>query len=231
MYHNLRFIAIEFVKLVPFYISLVLYFTLVRQDHVWELWTTALRCLPIVALMFYVSIKAFAIKTHYRRSQLILIGLMFSCAADVMYNLMLLTLGMTCLGATHICYMCAFGWHPLKIVLGICLYIPAIGSIFFMVGHLSTMQLIGLSIYYTLITIMFWRSLVLALHVKSFLTFLAAVGAALFIASEALTAVIYILKVRLPSPRLQVMITYYAAQFAIALSTADEGRLPTESEQ
>lgn len=227
MYYNLRFFAIEFLKLVPFYISLVLYFSLVRQDQVWTLWTTTLRCLPIMALMFYVSIKGFSIKKNYRQSQLILIGLMFSCAGDIMLNLLLFALGMACFGVTQICYMCAFGWRPLKVIIGVCIYIPAISLIYFVIGHLNIAHLIGVFIYCTLIAIMFWRSLARALHVKSFLAFFAALGAALFIISDALAAVIYILHVKLPAPRLQIMITYYAAQFAIALSTADEGRLPT----
>ncbi|XP_070064227.1 lysoplasmalogenase TMEM86A-like isoform X2 [Drosophila virilis] len=231
MYYNLRFLAIEFLKLIPFYISVVLYFSLVRQDQVWTLWTSALRCLPIMALMFYVSIKGLSIKKHYGQSQLILIGLMFSCAGDVMFNLLLFALGMTCFGATQICYMFAFGWRPLKIIIGACLHISSIGLIYFVIGHLNIAHLIGVFIYCTLITGMFWRSLARALHVKSFLAFFAAVGAALFIISDALAAVIHILHVKLPAPRLQIMITYYAAQFAIALSTADEGRPPAGSEQ
>lgn len=45
----------------PFFLTLTLYFALVRRDPRGELWTTLLKCLPIVALMFYVLTKGFAL--------------------------------------------------------------------------------------------------------------------------------------------------------------------------
>jgi len=48
-------------KLAPFFLSVLLYFVLVRKDPQGELWTTVLKCLPIVALMVYVLIKGFAL--------------------------------------------------------------------------------------------------------------------------------------------------------------------------
>jgi len=49
-------------KLLPFLATLVLYFSLVRKDPRGELWTTVLKCLPIVALMFYVVAKGISLK-------------------------------------------------------------------------------------------------------------------------------------------------------------------------
>lgn len=92
--------------------------------------------------------------------------------------------------------------------------------------HLDEILIVGVPIYCVLITTMLWRSLARAVEVKRFLAIFCAVGAVLFVISDALIAVTMFLSVQLPSPRLQIMITYYAAQFAIALSTADDGPSP-----
>lgn len=88
---------------------------------------------------------------------------------------------------------------------------------------LDEILIVGVPIYCFVITTMLWRSLARAVDVKSFLAIFCAVGAILFVISDALIAVTMFVGVPLPCARLQIMITYYAAQFAIALSTADEG--------
>lgn len=91
--------------------------------------------------------------------------------------------------------------------------------------HLDEILAVGVPIYCVLITIMLWRSLARAVATKKSLAILCAVGAALFVISDALIAVTMFLRVPLPGARLQIMITYYAAQFAIALSTTDDGQI------
>lgn len=226
MSHIAQFATFQALKLAPFFISLVLYFSLVRKDPEGELWTTVLKCLPIVALMFYVLIKGFSLKKQYRRSQLILLGLVFSCGGDALLNVNLFPFGMVSFGVAHIFYMSAFGWHPLKWVIGVCLYVPVVVFIVLVHKYLDDILVIGVPIYCVLIITMLWRSLARAVDAKSLLAILCAFGAVLFVISDALIAVTMFLSVDLPSPRLQIMITYYAAQFAIALSTADDGPLP-----
>ncbi|XP_030080806.1 lysoplasmalogenase-like protein TMEM86A [Drosophila hydei] len=226
MSHIAQFATVQALKLAPFFISLVLYFSLVRKDPEGELWTTVLKCLPIVALMFYVLIKGFSLKKQYRRSQLILLGLVFSCGGDALLNVNLFPFGMVSFGVAHIFYMSAFGWHPLKWVIGVCLYVPVVVFIVLVHKYLDDILVIGVPIYCVLIITMLWRSLARAVDAKSLLAILCAFGAVLFVISDALIAVTMFLSVDLPSPRLQIMITYYAAQFAIALSTADDGPLP-----
>ncbi|XP_064535672.1 lysoplasmalogenase TMEM86A isoform X1 [Drosophila montana] len=226
MRYTVQFATIQALKLSLFFISLVLYFSLVRKDPEGELWTTVLKCLPIVALMFYVLVKGFSLNKHFRRSQLILLGLVFSCGGDALLNVNLFPFGMVSFGVAHIFYISAFGWHPLKWVIGVCLYIPVTVFVILVHKHLDEVLIIGVPIYCVLITTMLWRSLARAVEIKSFLTIFCAVGAVLFVISDALIAVTMFLSVQLPSPRLLIMITYYAAQFAIALSTADDGPSP-----
>ncbi|KAH8312441.1 hypothetical protein KR044_010755, partial [Drosophila immigrans] len=210
-------------KLSPFFLSVVLYFALVRRDPQGELWTTVLKCLPIVALMLYVLIKGFALNKHYRRSQLILLGLVFSCGGDALLNVNLFPFGMVSFGVAHVFYISAFGWQPLNWILGLCLYVPVTIFVIFVAKYLDEILIIGVPIYCVLISTMLWRALARAVDAKSFLTIFCAVGAALFVISDAIIAVTMFLSVALPGARLQIMITYYIAQFAIALSTADDG--------
>ncbi|XP_034485841.1 lysoplasmalogenase-like protein TMEM86A [Drosophila innubila] len=226
MNHSLQFAKSNSLKLAPFFLSVLLYFALVRKDPQGELWTTVVKCLPIVALMVYVLIKGFALNKHYRRSQLILLGLIFSCGGDALLNVNLFPFGMVSFGVAHIFYISAFGWHPPKWILGVCLYVPVALFVVFVHKHLDEILVIGVPIYCVLISTMLWRALARAVDAKSFLTIFCAVGATLFVISDALIAVTMFLSVALPGARLQIMITYYVAQFAIALSTADDGPEP-----
>ncbi|KAH8313423.1 hypothetical protein KR067_005706, partial [Drosophila pandora] len=216
-------------KLVPFLVTLVLYFSLVRKDPQGELWTTVLKCLPILALMFYIVTKELSLKKGYRRSLWILIGLIFSCGGDALLNINLFPFGMVSFGVAHVFYISAFGWKPLKWLIGLVLYVAVSLFVYFVHKKLDEILIIGVPIYCFIITTMLWRSLARAVDVKSFLAIFCAVGAILFVISDALIAVTMFVGVPLPCARLQIMITYYAAQFAIALSTADEGSSKDQS--
>ncbi|KAH8284095.1 hypothetical protein KR054_010044, partial [Drosophila jambulina] len=213
-------------KLLPFLVTLILYFSLVRRNPQGELWTTVLKCLPIVALMFYVVAKGFSLKKEYRRSLWILLGLVFSCGGDALLNVNLFPFGMISFGVAHVFYVSAFGWKPVKWLIGIGLYVVVSLCkyfVYFVHEKLDEILIIGVPIYCFLITTMLWRSLARAVDVRSFLAVFCAIGAILFVISDALIAVTMFMGVPLPGARLQIMITYYAAQFAIALSTADDG--------
>lgn len=216
-------------KLVPFLVTLVLYFSLVRKDPQGELWTTVLKCLPILALVFYIVAKGLSLKKGYRRSLWILLGLIFSCGGDALLNINLFPFGMVSFGVAHVFYISAFGWKPLKWLIGLVLYVAVSLFVYFVHKKLDEILIIGVPIYCFIITTMLWRSLARAVDVKSFLAIFCAVGAILFVISDALIAVTMFVGVPLPCARLQIMITYYAAQFAIALSTADEGSSKDQS--
>lgn len=210
-------------KLLPFLATLVLYFSLVRKDPRGELWTTVLKCLPIVALMFYVVAKGISLKKEYRRSLWILLGLVFSCGGDALLNINLFPFGMISFGVAHVFYISAFGWKPVKWLIGSVLFVAVSLFVYFVHKNLDEILIIGVPIYCYLITTMLWRSLARAVDSRNFLTIFCAIGAILFVISDALIAVTMFVGVPLPFARLQIMITYYAAQFAIALSTADDG--------
>ncbi|XP_036674154.3 lysoplasmalogenase TMEM86A [Drosophila suzukii] len=218
-----QFVKDQSQKLLPFLATLVLYFSLVRKDPRGELWTTVLKCLPIVALMFYVVAKGISLKKEYRRSLWILLGLVFSCGGDALLNINLFPFGMISFGVAHVFYISAFGWKPVKWLIGSVLFVAVSLFVYFVHKNLDEILIIGVPIYCYLITTMLWRSLARAVDSRNFLAVFCAIGAILFVISDALIAVTMFVGVPLPFARLQIMITYYAAQFAIALSTADDG--------
>ncbi|XP_043651737.1 lysoplasmalogenase-like protein TMEM86A isoform X2 [Drosophila teissieri] len=218
-----QFAKSQGLKLVPFLVTLVLYFSLVRQDPQGELWTTVLKCLPIFTLVFYVLAKGISLKKEYRRSVWILLGLVFSSGGDALLNINLFPFGMISFGVAHVFYISAFGWKPVKWIIGSVLYVAVSLFVYYVHTKLDDILIIGVPIYCFLITTMLWRSLARAVDSRNFLAVFCAIGAILFVISDALIAVTMFVGVPLPCARLQIMITYYAAQFAIALSTADDG--------
>ncbi|XP_061395433.1 lysoplasmalogenase TMEM86A [Musca vetustissima] len=206
--------------LAPFLNFVVLYFVFVRDPH-GELWTTILKCAPIVSLMFFVLIKGFAFNKQYKYSQLILIGLIFSCGGDVLLNIDLFPHGMGSFAVAQIFYISAFGFKPLNWKLGIPIYILWGLSIGLVGSRLEGVLIVGLPIYGFLLLTMCYRSLARAVHHKTPIYILCGICSVLFVMSDAMIAIDMFL-ITIPHARLWIMITYYAAQFGIALSTTTD---------
>ncbi|XP_013097452.1 lysoplasmalogenase-like protein TMEM86A isoform X1 [Stomoxys calcitrans] len=207
-------------NLAPFLNFVVLYFAFVRNPQ-GELYTTILKCAPIVSLMFFVVMKGFGLSKEYRYSQLILIGLIFSCGGDILLNIDMFPHGMGSFGVAQIFYISAFGFKPLKWKLGLPFYVLGAIAVGLVFNRLEGVLIAGLPIYGCLLLTMCWRSLARAVDQKSSLFIFCAIGSILFVLSDSMIAIdMFLLKI--PYARLWIMITYYLAQFAIALSTATE---------
>ncbi|XP_036324626.1 lysoplasmalogenase-like protein TMEM86A isoform X1 [Rhagoletis pomonella] len=207
-------------KLMPFFNAVVLYFAFVKDPH-GELWTTVLKCLPILMLIFYVVAKGFALTPTYRRSQRILLGLIGSCAGDALLSVNLFPHGMGAFAIGHIWYISAFGWKPLKLAIGVTLYISGAIGVSVVYNRLDAVLAIGLPIYTALLLTTCWRAIARALPSSSFIDTFCAVGAVLFLISDIFIGINMFL-ISVPYSRMLIMSTYYTAQFAIAFSTANE---------
>ncbi|CAD6992775.1 unnamed protein product [Ceratitis capitata] len=210
----------QILKLTPFFNAVVVYFAFVHNPK-GELWTTVLKCLPIVMLMLYVVAKGFALTTAYRYSQRILLGLICSCIGDALLNINLFLHGMGAFAIGHIWYISAFGWKPLKLPVGVALYICLVVVISVVLNRLDAVLAIGVPLYAALLTTTCWRALACALHDSSCLNTLCAAGAVLFLLSDLIIGITMFF-VTVPFSRLIIMSTYYTAQFAIAFSTAKD---------
>jgi len=60
---------------------------------------------------------------RYRRSLWILLGLVFSCGGDALLNINLFPFGMISFGVAHVFYISAFGWKPVKWLIGSVLFV------------------------------------------------------------------------------------------------------------
>jgi uncharacterized membrane protein YhhN len=92
-------------------------------EHFEEVWSTVMKCVPIICLMIFIFLHGIKFTKEYRYSQLILAGLIFSCLGDALLNWNLFPEGIAAFGLAQICYISAFGFKPTKPVIGLPLYI------------------------------------------------------------------------------------------------------------
>ncbi|XP_011184686.1 lysoplasmalogenase-like protein TMEM86A isoform X2 [Zeugodacus cucurbitae] len=220
MADTMHLLRTQVLKLMPFFNAVFVYFAFVQDPH-GELWTTVLKCLPIVMLLVYVVAKGFALTPAYRYSQRILLGLVCSCAGDALLNINLFLEGMGAFAIGHIWYISAFGWRPLKLPIGVALYICGAVAISLAFNRLDGVLAIGVPIYTALLSTTCWRAIARALQHSSFLNTFCAVGTVLFLLSDSVIGINMFL-VPVPYSRIIIMSTYYTAQFAIAFSTAND---------
>ncbi|XP_055907096.1 lysoplasmalogenase-like protein TMEM86A [Eupeodes corollae] len=216
----LQIVVDELNKFSSFIIFLVLYFAFV-DDNGDPTITTVLKCAPIISLGVYVVSKGFKCTIEYNYSQMVLSGLFFSCIGDSLLNLDYFPHGMAVFGLAQVFYISAFELNPWKVSIGIPLYVIAAGMTVYIFSSLSFIIKIGLPIYAFLLTTMCWRAIVRATERSSTLSTVAAVGSVLFVISDTLISVTMFMH-PLPYARVFVMLTYYSAQFCIALSTLSD---------
>lgn len=76
--------------------------------------------------MAFIFFMGFKFNKEYRYHQLILIGLMFSGFGDVFLDYRsadMFVFGMISFAIAHTFYITAFGWNPLRVLLGLFLFI------------------------------------------------------------------------------------------------------------
>lgn len=213
----LQIIIDELSKFSSFIVFLVLYFSFVDDDGD-VIVTTILKCAPIISLGGYVVFKGFKWTEEFNYSQKILIGLFFSCIGDILLNNDLFPHGMGAFGIAQVFYISAFELRPWKAHIGVILYGLAAALTVFIYSSLNFIIKIGLPIYAILLTTMCWRAIVRATEKQHVLSYVAAVGSVLFVISDTLISLTMFVN-PIPHARMFVMLTYYAAQFCISLST------------
>ncbi|XP_072494702.1 lysoplasmalogenase TMEM86B-like [Notamacropus eugenii] len=197
--------------LVSFFASCILYF-LLWLPAAEPSWSSALaKCLPILCLALFVHSTA----PSGSYSQFIWVGLFCSALGDFVLtwpNLFLL--GLAAFALAYVSYLKALGWHPLRLTL----LEPVIAVFTLYLGilqpHLPSSLSVPVLVYAVTLGLMLWRALARGRP--------AALGGLFFGISDALQAWNTFIR-PLPSGRLLIMVTYYAAQALMALSTV-EGR-------
>ena len=185
---------------------------IIAHYHQNNLFTTLSKPLPLIVLLILISKKS-------KYNKYITAGLIFSLIGDVflMNNVGLFLLGLIAFLIAHLFYIIAFINNSKKMVLLSYLPFAAYGFAFFLFIKYSLGDaLIPVACYIFIITLMLWRAFVQ--RKSGTLAKWAFVGALFFTLSDSVLAF-----ARFYKPffwdSLAIMITYWAAQFLIYLST------------
>lgn len=208
-----------------FFITAILYFSLIGQTERRTATSTVLKCLPIVSLWIFVLMSGIEWKKNNRYKHLILIGLIFSCLGDLLLNYDLFEAGMGAFGVAQIFYISAFTFRPLRPWVALPLYGLGIAAVALMFQNLPTIIKICLPIYGALLLTMCWRSLARIDPLNNILRISCGLGSVLFVVSDSLIAFDKFYS-SIEGAQIAIMVTYYIAQLGIALSVIEP---PSES--
>ena len=206
----------ELVKLsAPFLVSQILYWKLfyIPTDQP-GLWTAFIKCLPVSTLALYLGNST----SKNSLIQGLFWGMIFSIGGDfcLVYSDLFL-LGMLFFLAAQISFIKAFGWEPLKPLIGasVAIILTLILSLM-LLPNISDFGLkLGFPLYSTFLGAMGWRAL--ARMDQGMIEKLTGLGSLLFLISDGCIG-INMFYVKLPRAQEIIMSTYYLAQFLITLS-------------
>ncbi|KAJ6641687.1 Lysoplasmalogenase-like protein TMEM86A [Pseudolycoriella hygida] len=208
-------------KLIPFIASIGLYFTQFIPEHIPSLWATIVKCLPILSLaLFTVLHEGFTSKTKLNRK--IFTALLFSCVGDacLLWPEYFLH-GVVAFGVAQIIFIVAAGFESLNMKIGLVLF-PYANTVLYLVGPgvMSEPPLLAASVFlYS--PILFGRVWLtwskLFRNSPNWTTIFGAIGSFAFLVSDSYLS-LNRFYVPLPYHQEIVMLTYYLAQSAVALT-------------
>lgn len=211
-------------KLVPFFKTVAIYFVIFIPQDKPSIFSTILKCLPIVSLMLFVLLNGMSLKDEYKYSRRILMGLIFCCIGDALliWN-QYFDLGMLAFIAGHIQYIRAFGFKPLQLPIGIALYSLSTMVVLYLLPGLHGVFVFGVPIYIFVIATMLWRAIARVQFFEDLWTWsklCTCAGSILFALSDLLIGIDRF-KHKIEYSQVLIMSTYYAAQVGIAVSVVD----------
>ena len=226
----------------PVYVLLCGVYTEVGVYNSSRLLKLFLKCTPITLLAVWVlgSLLVIFVKdsditiSSHLRTQILLLGLFFSCIGDacLVFPRMFL-FGMLAFAATQCCYIFAFGlspWsvfhQPLKSLLSAILVVlvsSATLAIFQQQFKTHGIQIPSklrtpVVVYFILLSVMVWSSILHFQTTMDRLSCIGMVGTLLFYFSDILIAASALWRVRILQGRSLTMAAYYTAQFFIVVS-------------
>ncbi|XP_051775182.1 lysoplasmalogenase-like [Erpetoichthys calabaricus] len=174
------------------------------------------KCFPVVLCCLYLLFRTGG-KDHY--SQLILLGLIFSLGGDacLIYPNLFIP-GMALFAGAHVCYILAFGWHPLNWTY-LLFILPLEGIVCaILLPNLDEKQKIFVPIYMMLLGTMVWRAV--SRKYDSASGRYSAIGGVSFMVSDCVIGLdTFVQHVSWSS--VFIMTSYYIAQILITLSATE----------
>ncbi|XP_064599775.1 lysoplasmalogenase TMEM86A-like [Liolophura sinensis] len=213
-------------KLVPFFKTLAIFFVLFGEEAKYgSIFFCIIKCLPVISLILFVLLHGMSLSEHYSYSRRILTGLIFACLGDIflVWKDMYFEHGILMFAVAQILYASAFGWSPFNPYAGSVL--GAIGAVvyYYLQPALDGPMVYLVGMYVVLISTMAWRAIARVQFFDDLWTWTklcGCAGALLFMTSDLVIAIDKFLFM-VPFAHQIVMLTYYAAQFGIALSVVD----------
>lgn len=216
-------------KLVPFMNTLGVYFILFLPSDEPSAFAMLIKCLPIMSLIVFVLLHGISLQPEYSFSRQIALGLLFSCIGDaclVWPNFFLP--GMVSFGVAQVMYISAFQFKPLKLNVGVAIYVISALALAILRSNLSGVFLIGVPVYAFLLSTMTWRTIARIdnkLGPVSCLRYLTCLGGLLWLISDGVLG-FHLFYSTLPNAQWLIMGTYYMGQLGIALSVAEQNNEP-----
>ncbi|GAB0094846.1 lysoplasmalogenase-like protein TMEM86A [Sergentomyia squamirostris] len=210
-------------KLLPFFVTFVLYFVFSTYDKKSELLSTLVKCAPIYSLILFIVLCGdHTVNSAYTSK--ILAGLFFSSIGDLLLNINLFEYGVLAFAVAHVAFISAFGFYPRRWDIGLTLIAVGLALLSILINYVSNVVLqLCLPIYSLLLVTMAWRAMARASTCqdqKDWPKILGAIGGTLFVISDGLLAFnkFYI---NIPYAVILIMVPYYLAECGIALSVVD----------
>ncbi|XP_055700036.1 lysoplasmalogenase-like protein TMEM86A [Phlebotomus papatasi] len=215
-------------KLLPFFVTFVLYFILSTYDTRSEIWSTVVKCAPIYSLILFILLYGVR-NTDASYTYKILAGLFFSSIGDLLLNINLFEYGVVAFAVAQVAFIAAFGFQPRRWDIGLAMIGASLGALSVILRSInSTVLRLGLPIYSLLLITMAWRAVARASTDKKELPkILGAIGGVLFVISDGFLA-FNKFYVNIPYAVILIMVPYYLAECGIALSVVDYKYLPVQ---
>ncbi|XP_037044280.1 lysoplasmalogenase-like [Bradysia coprophila] len=212
---------------IPFIASIGLYFTLLIPEHIPSLWSTVVKCLPILSLALFTRLhEGFVDETRINRK--IFTGLLFSCVGDACliwpeYFLY----GVVAFGVAQILFIRAAGIEPLNLKLGL-VFIPYANIVLYLIRAGVMEQPIVLAaavfLYSPILLGRVWLACSKFLrHPGNSTNALESIAALSFMVSDSYLSLNRFYSV-LPYHQEIVMFTYYLAQAAVTFTVLNESK-------
>ncbi|KAJ1530942.1 hypothetical protein ONE63_005778 [Megalurothrips usitatus] len=212
-------------KLVPFFKAVLVYFVVLPSTEAeGPSWIGVLvKVLPVLSLVLFVLLQegiiGLSLGDECWFSRRVLLALALSALADALLVWPSLFLsGMAVFGAAHLLYINAFGFTPLRPVLGLGLYALSAWAMTFLVPGLKGPMTLGVPLYTVVLVTMLWRAVAHRQPRRPrWVSLCPSIGGLLFAVSDALIG-FHMFHNPIPHSQVLIMATYYAAQLGMALS-------------
>lgn len=217
-------------SLAPFLLTVTLYFSQYRVNQKPSEKVVIYKVLPILCLVVFVSVCGLFFKVDWKFWILIALGLVSSSAGDafLVYDSSDDFLkGMVSFAVAHIFYTIAFGFTPVRPLIGLAVLLPGIGMMIVLVPKLTGILKYGVPVYGLLLVTMVWRMLVrVSRHVGPLnpAVVFTAIGSISWALSDSVLAYNQFHST-IKYAQIIVMITYYIGQLGVSLSIFNENNI------